>query len=309
MKQFPRTLCLLTLAALVFSITQPATAQNERLVLHASVVYEGKQPLPTLEARDFAVLIDKEPQKLVSFNHGNEPVSVGILVDISGSASRTSKDTLTYIADGIERLVRVGNPQNEYFVAAFHAKPGLVHAWTNDSQAIRGKLLALEFKGVSAFYDGLYKSIEYVKTGRHQKKVVIVLSDGQDNNSDKSFKDVREYLKESDVVLYAIGLLDYESAGSALGQEGSSILAELTKVSGGSTLMPLTDQSMSKANAINEAFEQIGTDVRSQYELVVESPQPATPRKWRKLKVTATYTDSSGKRKELKVRTREGFYR
>jgi VWFA-related protein len=277
--------------------------------LSATVIYEGKQPLPTLEAGDFAVLIDKEPQKLVAFSHGNAPVSVGILVDISGSASQHSKNMLSYIADGVDRLMRAGNPQNEYFVAAFHAKPGLVHAWTNDSQAIRSKLLPLEFKGVSAFYDGLHKSIEYVKTGRNAKKVVIVLSDGQDNNSGKSFKEVREYLKESDVVLYAIGLLDYESAGSALGQEGTSILAELTKVSGGSTLMPLTEQSKSKADALNEAFEQIGTDVRSQYELVVEPPQATAPRKWRKLKVTAAYTDANGKRKELKVRTREGFFR
>jgi Ca-activated chloride channel homolog len=302
-------LCFLTLAALSFSILlQPVSAQNERLVLNATVIYEGKQPLPTLEAGDFAVLIDKEPQKLVSFSHGNAPVSVGILVDISNSASESDK-TLGYIADGIERLLQVGNPQNDYFVAAFHSKPGMVHDWTTDAQAIRSKLLPLEFKGQSALYDALHKSIEYVKTGKHQKKVVIVLSDGMDNESKKTFKEVREYLKESDVVLYAIGLLDNERAGSSLAEEGTSILAELTEVSGGATLMPLTEASKSKARALTEAFEQIGTEVRGQYELVVELPQATVPRKWRKLKVTAAYTDPSGKRKELKVRTREGFFR
>ena len=307
MEKFPRTWCFLTLAALIFSILfQPATAQNERLVLNATVVYDGKQPLPALEAGDFTVLLDKEPLKVVALNHGNQPLSVGILVDISNSASQSNK-TLEYIADGIERLLKVGNPQNDYFVAAFHSKPGMVHDWTNDSRAIRGKLLPLEFKGQSALYDALHKSIEYVKTGKHQKRVVIVLSDGLDNESKKTFKEVREFLKESDVVLYAIALLDYESAGSALGEEGQSILAELTKISGGETLMALTDASKSKAKAIGDAFEQIGTDVRSQYELVVEPPQTTGPRKWRKLKVTATYTDANGKRRELKIRSREGF--
>lgn len=306
MMSFPRTWRFLTLAALIFSILlQPASAQNERLVLSATIVYEGKQPLPMLEAGDFAVLIDKQPQKIVSLNHGNAPVSVGILVDISNSASVSNK-TIGYISDGIDTLLKVGNPQNDYFVAAFHSKPGIVHDWTNDSQAIRSKLLPLEFKGQSALYDALYSSIQYVKTGRHQKKVIIVLSDGLDNNSNRTFKEIREYLKESDVVLHAIVLMDDESAGSSLSIEGQGVLAELTTVSGGVTLQL---ENRSKAKAINEAFETIGTDVRSQYELVVEPPQPTIPRKWRKLKVTATYTDANGKRKELKVRTREGFFR
>ena len=308
MMKFPRTCCFLTLAALSFSILlQTATAQNKPLVLSSTIVYEGKQPLPTLEAGDFSVFIDKEAQKIVSFNHGNGPVSVGILVDISNSASVSNK-TLAYIADGIEKLLQIGNPQNDYFVAAFHSKPGIVHDWTTDSQAIRNKLLPLEFKGQSALYDGLYRSIEYVKTGKHQKKVVILLSDGLDNNSGRTFKEVREYLKNSDVVLYAIALTDYESGGNALADEGTSVLEELTRLSGGYTSMALAEGSKSKARALSEAFEIIGTDVRSQYELVIE-PQSTTPPKWRKIKVTASYTDANGKRKELKVRTREGFYR
>jgi Ca-activated chloride channel homolog len=304
--KLPRTSCFFTLAALIFSIPlQPASAQNERLVLNATVIYEGKQPLPTFEAGDFTVLVDKEPQKIVSLNHGNAPVSVGILVDISGSTF-LSKKAFDHIADGIDKLFQVGNPQNEYFVAAFQSKPSMVHTWTNDWQAIRSKLQPLEFKGQSALYDGLYSAVQYVKTGRHQKKVVIVLSDGMDNNSVRTFKEVRECLKESDVVLHAIALLDDESSAGALGEEGKSILTELTTVSGGQTLL---FEYSSKAKSITEAFEQIGTDVRSQYELVVEPPQQTMPRKWRKLKVTATYTDANGKRKELKVRTREGFFR
>ena len=306
MAKFPRTWRLLTIAVLTFSILlQPAAAQNDRLVLNATVVYEGKQPLPTLEAGDFTVFVDKEPLKVVALNHGNQPVSVGILVDISGSTFLSQK-AFDYIADGIHKLIQVSNPQNEYFVAAFQAKPSMVHTWTNDSQAIRSKLQQLEFNGVSALFDGLYSSVQYAKTGRHQKKVVIVLSDGMDNNSTRTFKEIREYLKESDVLLHAIALLDEERAGSALGQEGESILSELTKVSGGQTLL---FEYSSKAKSIIEAFEKIGTDVRSQYQLVIEPTAATVARKWRKLKVTAAYTDANGKRKELKVRTREGFYR
>jgi len=305
--KFPRCYRILALAVLIFSfVVQPGDAQNEPLVLNATVIYEGKQPLPTLEAGNFTVLVDKQPQKIVSLNHGNASVSVGILVDVSGSTSQVSENVLNYIADGIDRLFQVSNPQNEYFVVAFHSKFGLVHDWTNDSQAIRGKLLPIKLEGGSALYDALFESVGHVKQGRNQKRVIILLSDGLDNNSAKTFKQLRDFLKDSGVVLYCIPLRNEEGAGSSLAMEGLGVLVELSERSGGQTLLL---ENGSKAKAINRAFELVGTEVRSQYELVIE-PTPMTgARKWRKVKVTAAYADANGKRKELKVRTREGFYR
>lgn len=297
----------LALAVLIFSVfVQPGGAQNEQLVLNATVVYEGKKPLPTLEAGDFTVLVDKQPQKIVSFNHGNAPLSVGILVDVSGSTARLSDKALNLFADGIDTLFQNSNPQNDYFVVGFHSKPGMVQNWTNDPQAIRSKLLPIKLERGSSLYDALYQSIEHVKTGRHQKRVLILLSDGMDNNSEKTFIQVRDFLKESDVVLYSIALMNEEMAGSSLAQEGKGILVELSECSGGQALVL---QNGSKAKAIDRAFELVATEVRSQYELVVEPTPMAGARKWRKVKVTAAYTDAKGKRKELKVRTREGFYR
>ncbi len=87
MSKFPRVSCFLTLAALLYSLyAQADIAQTDRLVLNATLVYDGKQPLPTPGAADFTVLVDKQPQKIVSFNQDNAPVSVGILVDVSSSA-------------------------------------------------------------------------------------------------------------------------------------------------------------------------------------------------------------------------------
>jgi Ca-activated chloride channel family protein len=303
---FPQSRHLIFALFFVSLFIHPGFAQNDRLVLNATVLYEGKQPLPTLEAGDFTLLVDKQPQKIVSFNHGNAPASVGILVDVSGSTARLSDKSLNHFADGIDTLFQLSNPQNDYFVVAFQTKPGMVHDWTSDPQAIRGKLLPIKLDGGSALYDAVYQSIQHVKAGRHQKRVLILLSDGFDNNSEKTFNQVRDSLKDSDVVLYSIALMNEESSGSALAQEGRGILDELSEVSGGQALLL---QNGSKAKAINKAFELVATEVRSQYELVVE-PAPVTgARKWRRVKVTAAYTDANGKRKELKVRTREGFYR
>ena len=302
----PRSSPFLVALVLLSLFIPSATAQNERLVLHATVVYEGKQPLPALEAGDFTVLVDKQPQKIVSVNQGKPPMSVGILVDASGSTARLSDKALNHFADGIDTLFQVSNPQNEYFVVAFQTKPGMVHDWTNDQQAIRGKLLPIKPGGPSALYDALYQSIQHVKTGRHQKRVLVLLSDGLDNNSEKTFIQVRDFLKDSDVVLYSIALMNEESAGSSLAQEGRGVLTELSEVSGGQSLLL---QNGSKAKAINRAFELVGNEVSSQYELVVEAPQSAGSRKWRKVKVEAAYTDANGKRKELKIRTRQGVYR
>lgn len=307
---FLRKRFFFTLAILTFVATPtPATAQNEPLVLSVSVVNDNDRAIPPLNASNFSVLIDKEPQTVVSLNSGNVPASVGILVDISGSltnqGARPPNKVHRYTAEGIDRLFQLSNPQNEYFVAAFHSKPGIVHDWTTDARSIRDKLLALESQGQSALYDGLYKSIEYVNRGHHRKRVIILVSDGVDNASKRTFKEVREFLKNSDVVLYAIGVFNDVTFGSALGEEGESILAKLCEVSGGRVLI-LKDAL--KVQSITEAFELIGIELRSQYQLSID-PQTVGPRKWRKLKLKASYVDSSGKPKDVKVRTREGFYR
>lgn len=303
----PRSAGLLLVPLVIFSLfIQPATAQTDRIVLNATVVTDSKRPLPPLEAGDFTIVADKEPLKLVSFNHGNAPVSVGILVDASGSASRPSKKVMQYVAAGIDRLLQVGNPQNEYFVAAFDSKPGLVHDWTNDAQSIRNKLVPLELKGQSALYDGLFESVEHVKKGKHNKKAIVVVSDGMDNNSQKTFNEVRDLLRESDVLLYSVFVMNEEMAGSSLAQEGMGVMSDLSKVSGGQAL--LVERSPNE-KTVGELFELIGTEIRSQYELVIESPAATGARKLRKIKITAAYTDANGKRKELKVRTREGVYR
>lgn len=305
--RFRRNLWFVTLATLTsLVLSQTVIAQSERVVLSATVVNESGRTLPTLSAADFTVLVDNQPRKILTFNHEDAPMSVGILVDISGSVSSPSNKGLANVADGIEKLLQVGNPGSDYFVAAFRSKPGLVHEWTNDAQSIRNKLLPLELEGTSALYDGLYKTIEYVKTGRHHKKVIVVVSDGQDNASQHDFKDVREFLKESDVVLYAVVVVDKQSAGSALGLEGQGIFAELTKVSGGEALLV---KGSSTHKTITESFVAIGTELRSQYDMSIEAPQALGSRRWHKLKLTATYTDAAGKPKQLKVRTREGFYR
>ena len=301
----PRSCRILTLAVLIFFLfIQPVAAQTERLVFNATVVNENKRPLPTFEAGDFTVFVDNEPQKLVSFNHGNVPASVGILVDTSGSADAIDK-VLQHIAAGIDRLVQVGNPQNEYFIATFNSKPRMLQEWTNDSLSIRNKLLPVPLKGVTALFDGIFSGIQYVQSGNHNKKVIIVVSDGYDTNSKKSFNEVRDFLKQFDVALFAVVIVNNDSGIGFEGEEGKSVLGKLCKVTGGQALVV---ENGPNKKTISEAFEQIGTEIRSQYQLVIEPPQSTGIRKWHKISITAAYTDA-GKRKEIKVRTREGFYR
>src|SRR5690349_7486413 len=124
---FRRNLWFVTLATLTSLVLyQTVIAQSERVVLSATVVNESGRTLPTLSANDFTVLVDKQPRKILAFNHEDAPMSVGILVDISSSVSSPSNKGLGNVADGIEKLVQVGNPESDYFVAAFRSKPGLV---------------------------------------------------------------------------------------------------------------------------------------------------------------------------------------
>jgi Ca-activated chloride channel homolog len=117
----------------------------------------------------------------------------------------------------------------------------------------------VQTKGNTAFYDGVYLAAERVQRGNYPKRVVLVISDGQDNNSRYTFNDLRKMLKESDVAIYSIGI--EESGNGSLALEGSGILDEISGVSGGKAFFPSTNAEM------DDIFEQIALELRHQYSI------------------------------------------
>ena len=225
----------------------------------------------------FAIFDEKTQQDITYFSDEDAPVSVGILFDVSGSMSG---DKVRRARDALAHFVQTSHDRDEYFLIGFNSRAQLLMDRTRDGNAVLDKLTFVQTKNNTALYDACYLGVERVQRGTHPKRALLLISDGQDNNSRYTFNELRRVLKESDVVLYAIGILGGSDMGSALGMEGQSILDELAGVSGGKAFYP------NSAAEMDDIFEQIALELRHQYSIGYRPPNFVSNGKWHKIKVT-----------------------
>jgi Ca-activated chloride channel family protein len=183
----------------------------------------------------FAVYDNKQQQEITFFSDDDSPVSVGVIFDVSGSMSG---DKVKRARDALSKFIQTSHDADEYFLIAFNSRAQLLLDRTRDGDSILNKLTFVETKSQTALYDACYLGVEKVQRGAHPKRALLLISDGQDNDSRYTFNELRKLLKESDVTLYAIGILSGSDAGSALGMEGQGVLDELSGVSGGMAFFP-----------------------------------------------------------------------
>lgn len=300
---------LLALIALicVSPLNLLAQQNTDKLVFNVSVVDGEGKPVTDLKPENFSVWIDKKPRKVVSLKIENTPVSVGILLDVSGSIGPNGNDpkpSQRNIREGMKHFLEVSNPANEYFAAVFDGSVALTESWTGASESLLSNLTAPGKKSNTALYDTLYYGIQRVVAGRQSRRVLLVITDGFDNGSRRSYKEVVKLMKKSDVSIYAIAL--YDDRKNALGgpADGLRMLEELTMMSGGRAIyLPYS----AKPDVVNSAFEIIATNLQNQYQLAVEKDDTTGPEKWRKLKLKLNLGDEKNK-PILTIWSREGFY-
>jgi Ca-activated chloride channel family protein len=249
-----------------------------------------------LDKKAFKVFEDKEEQEIEFFSDDDAPVSVGIIFDVSGSMSG---DKIRKAREALSRFIETSHDSDEYFLIAFNSRAQLLLDKTRDGDAVLNKLTFVETKSNTALYDACYLGVEKVTRGAHQKRALLLISDGQDNDSRYTFGEVRRLLKESDVVLYSVGILGGNDPGSSLGMDGQSILDELSAVSGGKAFFPNTAPEM------DELFERIALELRHQYSIGYRPKNFKNDGKWHKLKVKVTPPRGLPR---LFVRSREGYY-
>jgi len=188
-----------------------------------------------LEKKHFTVFDDKTQQEITFFSDDDAPVSVGVIFDMSGSMSG---DKIRKAREALARFIQTSHERDEYFLVGFNNRAQLLLDRTRDGNSVLNKLTFIEPKSNTALYDACYLGVEKVSRGTHQKRALLLISDGQDNDSRYTFSEVRRLLKESDVVLYSIGILGGGDPNSSLGLEGQAILDELSSVSGGKAFFP-----------------------------------------------------------------------
>ena len=160
------------------------------------------------------------------------------------------------------------------------------------------KLTFIQTKGQTALYDAAYLGVEKVTRGTHEKKAVLLISDGQDNSSRYTFSELKRLLKETDVIIYSVGIVTDGDDG-ALGMGGRAILEELSGVSGGKAFFP------SSAAEMNDTFERIALELRTQYSIGYRPTGFANDGKWHKIKIKVQPPRGFPR---LFVRGREGYF-
>ncbi len=249
-----------------------------------------------LDKNAFSVFDNNIEQEITYFSDTDAPVSLGILFDVSDSMSGTK---IGKARKALERFINTSHPNDEYFLIAFNNRAQLLLDRTRDGEAVLNKLTLVNPRNNTALYDACYLGIEKVTRGTHQKKAMLIISDGQDNASRYNFGEVRRLMKESDVVVYAVGINDGRDSGSADGMLGRAFLDELTSVTGGKAFYPETDVEM------DEIFERIALELRHQYSIGYTPNDFQTDGKWHKVKVKVKPPRGLPR---LTVRSREGYY-
>lgn len=245
-----------------------------------------------LSKEHFEVYDNKVPQKIDYFTNKDVPLSVGIIFDISSSMKGKLKGSF----NALHKFCENSHLLDEYFLVTFENTAKLSQDFTSDPSNIINSLALVETKGQTALYDATYIGVEKIRTSKHSRKALLLISDGQDNSSYYSLKELREMLKETDVQIYAIGISNVFS-GSDLDVQGQVILEELTRLTGGRAFFP------NKETELNEVVNRIGLELRHQYSIAYEPT--STDKHWHKIQVKVK---SPKGMPSLSVRAREGYF-
>jgi Ca-activated chloride channel family protein len=249
-----------------------------------------------LNQKAFTIFDDKAEQEITFFSNDDTPVSLGVIFDVSNSMSG---DKIARAREALTRFVETSHVNDEYFLIGFNTRAQLLLDKTRDSNALLDKLTFVQTKGRTALYDACYLGVEKVTRGAHQKRAVLLISDGQDNSSRYTFSELRRLLKESDVIIYSVGILNSYDDASGIGIQGRAILDELAGVSGGKSFYPSTAAEM------NDTFEKIALELRNQYSIGYRPNSFTNDGKWHKLKVKIKAPRGLPR---LFWRNKEGYY-
>jgi Ca-activated chloride channel homolog len=249
--------------------------QDVNLVLVPVSVTDQMDRLVTGLNRDnFQVLEGKKSQEIKHFSSEDAPVSVGIIVDTSGSMS----DKMDRVREAVNQFCDAANLQDEFFMVTFADEPHLVVDFTNEPQEIEKELLFTQTRGHTSLLDAVYLALGKMRDAHYAKKALLIISDGGDNHSRYSERDVKSAVKESDVMIYSIGTFDrYVPTQEEL--LGPALLSELTEPTGGRAFVLQNPMQMP------EVAHRIGTELRTQYVLGYRPQDAPKDGKWHKISV------------------------
>ncbi len=264
--------------------------------LNASVIDGSGRTIQTLTKDAFHVYEDGVSQTITSFRHEDLPVSIGLLIDSSGSMY----DKRAAVEKAALDLVRLSNPKDEEFLVDFSSEAFIDQDFTSSLDKLQQGLGYIKSSGGTAAYDALVASADYLtKNAKNPKQVLIIVTDGEDNASSATLEQAIRRIQDLDgPVIYCVGLLFGEDSDKRESKHARRVLESIAEQTGGASYFP---KSLKDVDSIAAT---VAADIRTQYTLAYRSTNPPSNGGYRRLHVEAKEKGFN----RLDVRTRSGYY-
>ena len=254
--------------------TKPIKVDVDLVLIPVTITDPMNRLVTGLEKDNFSVFEGPNKQEIRHFSSEDAPISLGVIFDMSGSMS----NKIDKAREAVVEFFRTANPQDEFFMIAFNDRPELVSDFTSSIEDIQGKLVYTLARGRTSLLDAIYLGLNKMRDAKHQKKALLIISDGGDNHSRYTENEIRSIVKEADVQIYAIGIFDAQPRTEEE-RLGPTMLSDITDVTGGRTF------TIDNPNELADVATKIGIELRNQYVLGYRPTNAVHDGKWRKVKV------------------------
>ena len=253
---------------------RPLRAQVDLVLVPVTVTDSMNRLVLGFDRDNFQIYQDKKLQTIQTISSEDAPVSIGVIFDSSGSM----KSKVDRARQALTEFFKSANPRDEFFVIAFSDTPETLVDFTTSTDEVENKLLFMMPKGSTALLDAIYMGVNNMRHARYTKKALVIISDGGDNHSRYSERDIRSMVKEADIMIYAIGLFDrnFQTQEEQLGPE---LLNDITGLTGGRAF------TVDNPNDLADVATKIGAELRNQYVIGYRPQNPPHDGKWHAIKV------------------------
>lgn len=267
------------------------------VVLRIAVNDKQGRAIQNLNQGAFKVYEEGVEQQVSFFSSEESPVSWGLVLDRSGSMMGMISD----VYEGALHVIDEGTSRDETFIVTFNKRFELISDFTSDRHRLENSVLGLKADGETALFDAVDFALDYLKHAKYRKKVLVVITDGEDNASQLKFRELIERAEEEEAVIYTVGMFGSMGLSSLMGRErdASAELKKLAQVTGASAHFP-TD-----VDQCRDVMKEIAREVSQQYSLGYYPLNKERDGKWRNIKVVVGQTSGWAK---LVARTRSGYY-
>jgi Ca-activated chloride channel homolog len=297
-------LTLLVVAPLAILAQQPSATPpanrnanaDELIYAHVTVTDVRGRNITDLDRAAFTVIEDGQPREILYFTDSEVQLSVGIVFDASGSVNSRDAELL---ASSFQRFMEANNSATEYFLVGVSSRPSLLVDWTRDHNAVLSSMRGLQTRGNTSLYDACYLAIEKVRRHPRTKNVVLIFSDGgEDNNSRYRVEEVRSLLRQSGVLIYPVTLNSRLRPPTGASYD---FFEESARISGGRQFFP------HDAITLNDILQRLAAELRYQYVIGFRPASSTRSDQWHRFEVRVRLP--SGRRApQSRVRSRQGYF-